>query len=64
MNKPKRYLINAVICLLPVAHSIYWFASGKTQGVSAPWIGFFVAEGVIGLLAALWFLSRARRFMA
>ncbi|HET7134035.1 MAG TPA: hypothetical protein VFJ95_17385 [Gammaproteobacteria bacterium] len=64
MNKPKRYRINAVICLLPLAHSIYWFASGKTQGVSAPWIGFFVAEGVIGLLAALWFLSRSRRFMA
>ena len=64
MNKPKRYRINAAICLLPLGHSIYWFATGKMQEASGPWIGFFAAEGVAGLLAAIWFLTRARRFMA
>ena len=62
MSKPTRYRINAAICALPVVHSIYWFSTGNMQGAPAPWIGFFVAEGVIGLLAAIWFLSRSRSF--
>ena len=62
MNKPTRYRVNAAICALLLVHSIYWFSTGKMQGATALWIGFFVAEGVIGFLAAIWFLSRSRSF--
>ena len=62
MSKPARYKINAAICVLPIVHAIYWFASGKAQSATALWIAFFVAEGVIGFFAAIWFLSRSRSF--
>ena len=52
-------------CLGPgTLHAVYWFASGKVQDATGLWIAFFVAEGVIGFLAAIWFLSRSRSFSA
>jgi Na+-driven multidrug efflux pump len=62
MSKPTRYRINAAICAVPVVHAIYWFASGNVKDATGFWIAFFVAEGVIGILAAIWFLSRSRSF--
>jgi hypothetical protein len=64
MSKPTRYRINAAICAVPLVHAVYWFASGKVQDATGLWIAFFVAEGVIGFLAAIWFLSRSRSFSA
>ena len=60
MTKVSRHRINAVICLLVLAHAIYWFSSGQMEFASNLRIGLRVAQAVLGLGGAVWFWNRAR----
>ena len=60
MNKVWRHRINAVICLLVLAHAVYLFATGRMEFASNLRIGLAVAEAVLGLGGAVWFWSRSR----
>jgi hypothetical protein len=60
MSKAQRHLINAVICLLVLAHAVYWFVSGGTATATNLRIVLVVAQAALGLLGAVWFWSRSR----
>lgn len=60
MTKASRHRINAVICLLVLAHAVYWFTSGQMEFASSVRVGLMVAQAVVGLGGAVWFFSRAR----
>jgi hypothetical protein len=59
MARSSRYLINAGICVLVLAHSIYRFVT-RPEVASELWMGLVVAEGVLGVFGVVWFLLRAR----
>lgn len=60
MTNASRHRINAVICLLVLAHAVYWFVSGRMEFASNLRIGLVVAQAVLGLGGAAWFWSRSR----
>ena len=60
MSKASRHRINALICLLVLAHAVYRFLSGQMPFASGMWVGLVVAQAVVGLGGAVWFWSRAR----
>jgi len=60
MNKSSRHRINALICLLVIAHAVYWFVSGRMELASNARIGLVVAKALLGLGGAVWFWSRSR----
>jgi hypothetical protein len=60
MTKASRHRINALICLLVLAHAVYWFLSGQTPFASNVRVGLVVAQAVLGLGGAAWFWSRSR----
>jgi hypothetical protein len=60
MATASRHRINAVICLLVVAHAIYRFATDDLEPSLNLRTGLVVAEGVLGLAGAAWFWSRSR----
>jgi len=59
MTRSSRHFINAAICVLVLAHAIYRYAQ-RPEVASEVWVGLVVAEGVLGLFGAVWFLIRAR----
>ena len=59
MARSSRYLINAAICVLVLAHAIYRFAT-RPEVASELWLGLVAAEGVLGAFGIVWFLLRAR----
>ena len=61
MSRSVRFLLNAVLCLLIGGHAIYWFAMGRAEFASDVRIGLVVAQAIVGLGGAIWFLMRARR---
>jgi len=60
MNKATRHRINAVICLLVLAHAIYWYLSGQIEFASPLRKGLLVAQALLGLGGAVWFWNRSR----
>jgi hypothetical protein len=60
MTKASRHRINAVICLLVLAHAVYLFLSGRMEFASNLRVGLAVAQVVLGLGGAVWFWSRSR----
>jgi hypothetical protein len=60
MTKVSRHRINAAICLLVVAHALYWLLSGRLEFASTLRITLVVAEAVLGLGGAVWFWRRSR----
>jgi hypothetical protein len=62
MNTALRHLINAAICVLVLAHAIYLFVSDQLEGATDLRIGLAVAQGVLGLVGALWFWNRSRSY--
>ena len=60
MTKASRHRINAVICLLVLAHAVYLFVSGRLEFATNLRIGLAVAQAVVGLGGAVWFWSRSR----
>jgi hypothetical protein len=62
MNKAMRYRVNAGICALVLAHAVYLFTSDRLEAATDFRIGLAVAQGVLGLLGAVWFWNRSRTF--
>jgi hypothetical protein len=60
MNKATRHRINAVICLLVLAHAIYWYLSGHLEFATPLRKGLLVAQALLGLGGAVWFWNRSR----
>jgi hypothetical protein len=60
MRKSTRHQINALILALVAAHAVYWFATGQAAVSTTPMVGLRVAQGVLGVVGALWFFSRSR----
>lgn len=60
MTKAKRHRINAAICVLVLAHAVFLFASGRLEAASDFRVGLAVAQGIVGLLGAVWFWNRSR----
>jgi len=60
MTKASRHRINAVICLLVLAHAVYLFVTGRLEFATNLRIGLAVAQAVVGLGGAVWFWSRSR----
>jgi hypothetical protein len=59
MTHRTRYLINAAVFALALAHAIYRFVT-RPEVASELWLGLVVAEGVLGAFGIAWFLFRAR----
>ena len=59
MTRRSRYLVNAAICVLVVAHAVYRYIT-RPEIPSEIWLGLVVAEGVLGAFGIVWFLLRAR----
>jgi hypothetical protein len=57
----RRHQVNAIICLLVLAHAVYRFASTDTQTVTNLWLYLVIAEAVLGLAGAAWFWHRSRQ---
>jgi hypothetical protein len=64
MTPSARHQINALVCLIVLAHGIYWFASGRMELASSGRVGLAAAEIVVGLIGAVWFWQRARQASA
>ncbi len=60
MTKASRHRINAVICLVVLAHALYWFFSGRLEYASNFRTGLVIAQGIAGLAGAVWFWGRSR----
>lgn len=60
MSKATRHQINALILALVAAHAIYWFVSGQSANATTLMVGLRVAQGLVGVIGALWFFSRSR----
>ena len=60
MATGSRHRINAVICLLVVAHAIYRATTDDLAPTLNLRTGLVVAQGVLGLAGAVWFWSRSR----
>lgn len=60
MSKATRHQINALILALVAVHAIYWFVSGQSAGTTTLMVGLRVAQGIVGVVGALWFFSRSR----
>ena len=60
MSKVSRHRINALICLLVLAHAVYWLVSGRLELASNLRVGLIVAQAALGLGGAVWFWSRSR----
>ncbi|HEX5420278.1 MAG TPA: hypothetical protein VFY39_09775 [Gammaproteobacteria bacterium] len=64
MTQSARHQINALVCVIVVAHGIYWFASGRMELAANGRAGLAMAEVVVGLIGAVWFWQRARQASA
>jgi hypothetical protein len=60
MSKATRHQINALILALVAVHAIYWFVSGQAAVATTLMIGLRVAQGIVGVIGAIWFFSRSR----
>ena len=60
MSKGTRHQINALILALVAVHAIYWFVTGQSTGATSLMVGLRVAQGIVGVVGALWFFSRSR----
>jgi hypothetical protein len=60
MTSAARHRINAAICLLVLAHAIWWFATGRMDTATQLRIGLVVAQAIVGLVGVVWFWSRSR----
>ena len=60
MTRSARYLVNALVCALVLAHAIYWFVSGRMETATELRIGLVVAQAIVGFLGVIWFWSRSR----
>lgn len=60
----RRHQINAVICLLLVAHAGYWFATGGMQTATVLRLVLVIAEVIVGIGGAVWFWHRSREAAA
>jgi hypothetical protein len=49
-----------MICVLVLVHANYWFVSGQQETATNLRVGLAAAQGVLGLVGAFWFWSRAR----
>lgn len=57
----RRHQVNAIICLLLLAHAVYWFASGGAQTATQLRLALVIAQAVVGLGGAVWFWHRSRQ---
>src|SRR5690606_29469869 len=49
MSKAGRFRLNALICVLVLAHAIWWFLSGQIETASTLRTALVVAQAVLGL---------------
>ena len=61
MAKNVRYLVNAVVLLLIGAHGIYRFTTERAELSDGLSLGLVIAQIVVGIGGAIWFLVRSRR---
>lgn len=62
MTRSARYLINAAICALVLAHAIWWFATGRSATATDVRTGLVVVQAILGLVGVIWFWRRSRQF--
>lgn len=60
MSRSGRYLFNAFICVLVVAHAVYWYATGRLDGATNLRYALWVAQLLLGFVGIAWFANRAR----
>ena len=60
MTRGSRFRLNALVCVLLLAHGVYWLASGRLEGATNFRLGLSIAEVVIGIVGAAWFWNRSR----
>jgi hypothetical protein len=60
MSKGSRHRVNAVVCLLALVYALYWFATGKMDGVPAWRVASMGMLVVVGIGGAIWFWRRGR----
>jgi hypothetical protein len=49
-----------VVCLLALVYALYWFATGKMDGVPAWRVASMGMLVVVGIGGAIWFWRRGR----
>jgi hypothetical protein len=60
MSGVSRHRINAVICVLVLAHAVYRFFMTDLEPGFNLRTGLIVAQGLLGIGGAVWFWSRSR----
>lgn len=60
MSKGSRHRVNAVVCLLALVYALYWFATGRMDGVPAWRVASMSMLVVVGIGGAIWFWRRSR----
>lgn len=60
MPRTTLHQINALILALVAVHAVYWFVTGQSAGATTLMVGLRVAQGIVGVIGALWFFSRSR----
>jgi uncharacterized membrane protein (DUF485 family) len=60
MTRASGHRINAAICVLVLAHAVYWLASGHIGSATTVRIALAVAQAALGLIGTIWFWRRAR----
>jgi hypothetical protein len=60
MTRALRHQLNALICAAIAGQAVYWFAMGYHETATTFRIALCVAQGVVGVLGAVWFFYRAR----
>jgi hypothetical protein len=59
MTRATGHRINSAICVLVLAHAIYWFATGHATTATTLRVWLVVAQAVLGLGGAIWFWRRS-----
>lgn len=60
MTRSSRHRLNALVCVVVLAHGVYWLSTGGLEGATTARVGLAIAEVVVGIVGAAWFWNRAR----
>jgi hypothetical protein len=60
MSRSGRYLFNSFVCVLVVAHAVYWLMTGRLEGATSFRVALWAGQLVLGCVGLAWFMNRAR----